>query len=139
MDPGLMTATCVGPWLLTDGQTVVNMPPVLRRRVGRIDLDRLNGVDRLQDFFDIRPPREAQQALSARAHVGHGRVALARPDGAQDVDAGDDGAGVVRRPADERKDTAWRERDDASLPIDHMILCDAAEADPVLDALLEPR
>src|SRR6202040_1022733 len=139
MDPGLMTATCVGAWPFTDGQTVVNVPPVLRRRVDRIDVESLNGVDRLQDLFDIRPPGKTKEALSAGAHVGDGRVAFARSDCAQDVHAGDDSAVVVRRPADECKDAAGRKRDDTALPINHMLFCDAAEADPVLDALFEPR
>src|SRR5262249_29322868 len=98
--------------------------------------ERFDGVDRLYDLLDLRPAGQAQQALPARAHERHGRVVLARSDGAQDIDAGDDGAVVVRRPADERKDAARRERDATPLPIDHMLLGDAAEADPVLDALL---
>ena len=46
--------------------------------------------------------------------AGHGRVALAWPGGAQHVDAGDNGAEVVRRPTNECKDAAWCERDDTS-------------------------
>src|SRR5215467_14052816 len=133
-----MAAARVGPRLFADRETVVDVPPVLRRGVRGIDPERVDDVDRLQDLLDLWPSGHAQQTLPAGAHEGHGRVPFARSNGPQDIDAGDDGAVVVRGPADEREDAARREGHDTPLSIDHMLLDDAAEADPVLDALLEP-
>src|SRR5215467_2021231 len=133
-----MAAARVGPRLFADRKTVVDMPPVLRCGVRRIDPERIDRVDRLQHLLDLRPSGLAQQALPAGTHERHGQIAFTRSNGPQDVDAGDDGPVVVRGPADEREDAARREGHDAPLSIDHMLFDDAAEADPVLDALLEP-
>jgi len=112
---------------------------MVRRGIGWIDAERLDGIDCLQHLFDLRPPGNAQQTFAAGAHIWHRRVALARRDRAQDVDAGHDGSVVVRGPADEREDAAGRERSNAPLAVDHVLLGDLAEAKPVLDPLLDPR
>src|SRR5262245_45803238 len=49
-----------------------------------------------------------------------------------------EGAVVAGCPAYERKDAICVKRDDAMLSIDYVHHDDAAEADPVLDTLLEP-
>src|SRR5712691_920011 len=134
-----MAAVRVGSQPLADGQAVMDLPPVVGRSVRGIDPKRLDGVDRLQHLLDLRPTGKVKQAFSARSHVGHGRVARAGSHGAQDVDARDDGAVVVGSPADKRKDAAWRERDEAPLAVEDVLLCGATEADPVLDALLDPH
>lgn len=111
---------------------------MLRGRVSGIEAERFDDVDRLQDLLDLRPAGETQKALSAGTNEGNGRVTLARPNGAQNIDARDDGAVVVGCPANEGKDAAWRERDNAPLLIDDGLPRNAAEADPVLDTLLDP-
>ena len=132
-----MPAGRIGPGPLADRQAVVNVAPMLGRSFGRIDAERLDDIDRLQDLLDLRPAGETQQAFSAWAHEGHGRVTLAGPNGAQNVDPRDHSAVVVGCTTNDGKDAARREGDDASLPIDDAFVCNSTEADPVLDALLE--
>src|SRR5260370_19912964 len=133
--PGLR----VGSRLLADGQAIVDVLPVVRRGIGRIDAERLDGVDRLKHFLDLRPPGNAQKTLPTGPHIRHRGVALARRDRTQDVDAGYDGSVVVRRPTDKREDAARHKRNDAPLTVDDVLLGDPAEANSGLDALLDPQ
>ena len=90
--------------------------------------------------------RGARRARSSSARLARRRAKCL---------CGDNGTVIVRGPAGECKDAAWCERDDASLgrggeegkgertedkrgPVDSMFLNDAPEANPVLDAVLEP-
>src|SRR5882724_3867013 len=133
-----MSAVRIGSRPFADQETIVDVPPVLRRGVHRINSECLNRVDCLKDLLDLRPTRNAEQALPARTYKRHGRVAFAWLNGAQDIDTRHDGAVVVGRPTHERKDAVCRKRGDAMLPINHMLLDGAAEADPVFGSLLEP-
>ena len=101
-----MPAARVGPRLLADEEAVVNVPPMLRRGIRGIDAECLDEIDRLQDFLDFRPTGDVQETFPARDDVGHGRVALAWSDGAQDVDAREDGSVVIGGPANESEDAA---------------------------------
>jgi hypothetical protein len=74
-----------------------------------------------------------------RADKADRRTAFARTNGAQNVDSRDDGAEVVRRPADKGEDIAWREGNDIAMPVDDLLGGDPAEAYPALDALLDPN
>jgi hypothetical protein len=116
----------------------VDVPPVVRRNVGRIDAQRLDGINRLQHAFDLRPAVYPQQTLPAGADKADRRTGLARTNGAQDVDARDDGAKIVGRPADESEDAARREGNDTAMPVDDLLGGDAAEAYPALKTLLDP-
>ena len=49
----------------------MNVPPVIRRSVSGIDPERLDGIDRLQHFLDLRPAAEPEQAFSAGSHIGY--------------------------------------------------------------------
>jgi len=49
------------------------------------------------------------------------------------------GAVVVRGPAEECEDATGGKRDDTTLMVDHVLLGDPAEAEPVLEALLDPH
>ena len=69
---------------------------------------------------------------------GSGRERFAGRNRAHDVDARDDGAEVVRRPANEGENAAGRKADDAPAAIEDFLGGDLAEPDPVLDPLLEP-
>ena len=138
VQPSLMSAVRIGSWQFAGKETIVDVPPVLGRGVRRIDSEGLNTVDCLKNLLDLRPTTEVEQALAARAHKWDGRIAFALLNGAQDIDTRHGGAVVVGCPAHERENGVCCERDDAMLPIEHVLLDRAAEADPVLNALLEP-
>ena len=93
----------VGARCVAGGEPVVNVPPVIGTGVGGIDAELLDGVDRLQHALDLRPARDAQKDVAARPHGANRGVGFTGRDGAQDVDARDDGAVIVRRPADNTK------------------------------------
>ncbi len=97
MQPSLMSAVRIGSWQFTGEETIVDVPPVLGRGVRRIDSECLNPVDCLKDLLDFRPTTEVEQALSARMHKWHGRVAFVLLNGAQDIDTRHDSAVVVGR------------------------------------------
>ena len=91
-----------------------------------------------QHAFDLWPAGDAQKDVAAGADEWQGRERFAWRNRADDVDARDDGAEVVRRPADEGEDAAGCKADDASAAIEDLLGGDFAEPDPVLDPLLEP-
>src|SRR5438105_1948939 len=139
MQPGLVARTCVRPRCFIDGQTVVDVLPIVERRVGRIDAEGFDAIDQVQHAFDFWPAGEPQQDLAAGSNVGHGRTTLVWRDGSQNVDARDEGAEVVRGPTHERKDTARRKREYAPPLVEDFLFNSMAKADPVLDALLKPQ
>src|SRR5450631_1587675 len=139
MQPGLMARTRVCPRGFIDRQTVVDVVPIVVRGVSRIDAERLDGVDQLQHPFDLVPTGQPQQDVATRPHIGHGRAALAGHDSPQDIDPRDDCAEVVRGPAHEPEYAARRKRKNAPPLIENLLLDMAAEANPVLDAPLEPQ
>ncbi len=69
--------------LMAGGETVVEVAPVFRRGVDWIDVERLNGVDRLEHAFDLGRVVDAQQDFAARAHEGQRLEARARLDRAR--------------------------------------------------------
>ncbi len=77
----------VWPRHFVDGQPVVRVMPVVGRGVGRIDAERLDGIDQLQHALDLWPAGQPQQDFAARPDIGDSRAALARRDRSQDVDA----------------------------------------------------
>ncbi len=81
----------------------------------------------------------AAAGLATGAHERHGLADSACPDGAHDVDAGHDGAEIVRGPADERENAVRREAHQPAPTIENAILDRVPKPDPVLDALLDPR
>jgi hypothetical protein len=111
---------------------------MVRRCVGGIDPAGFHRVDRLQNLIDLRPAIDPQQNVAARTDEWQRRVGFSRRNCAYDVDARDDRAEVVRRPAHEGEDAARREADDPTPAIEDLLLGDLSEANPVLDALLEP-
>ena len=82
-----MAGAIVWPWFFSGGETVVNVPPIIGGGVGRIDVDRFDSVDQLQDALDFGPAMDAQEDFAARADERHGCVRLAPRRGAQNVDA----------------------------------------------------
>src|SRR5579883_948423 len=114
------------------------MTPVIRRGVGRIDAERLDGIYRLQHALDFRPPADPQQNLAAWTDERQRLIRFAAADRAHDVDARDDRAEIVGRPAHEGEDVARREAQHAAATIEDRLAGVAAEADPVLDASFKP-
>ena len=101
-----MTRPGVWPGCFVDRHSVMNVVPILRCCVGRIDVERLDDIDHLQHPFDLRPTGKSQQALTARRDLGHGGIALSRRRCAQDIDAGQHRPKVVGRPTHKREDAA---------------------------------
>jgi hypothetical protein len=139
MQPGLVTPKRVNPRHFVDGQTIVDVVPIVRCGVGRVDAERLDGINNLQHAFDLRPTGQPQQDVAARPYIGHGCAALAGRDSPQNIDARDDCTEIVGGPAYEREDATWRKRKNAAPLIENLFLGGVAEAYPVLDALLEPK
>ena len=69
MQPGLMTPKRVTPRHFVDGQTIVDVVPIVGSCVGPVDAERLDGIDNLQYPFDLRPTGQPQQDLAARPYI----------------------------------------------------------------------
>ena len=54
----------VRPRRLVHAKPVVNMAPMLWCRIGRINAQRLNDVDRMKYLLDLRPARQVEQDLA---------------------------------------------------------------------------
>src|SRR5258708_28659110 len=139
MQPSLMPGLRIGSRLLADGQAIVDVLPVVGCGISWIDAERLDGVDRLQHLLDLGPPGNLQQTFAAGAHIGHGDVALARHDGAQDVDARYGSPVIVAGPADKGENAPRLKRYDAPLAVDDMLYCDPTAAHPVPPLLPHPH
>ena len=128
----------IGARTLTNRDPVVEMAPMGRRNVFRVDAEFFYGVDRFQNPLDLRPTGEAEQDLAAGPYARDRRDRRAWPSGAQYVDTGSDGAMVICCPPDEGKDAARRKRHDTSPAIDDALLRNLAKPDPALDAVFLP-
>src|SRR5260370_39612016 len=133
MQPSLMSGVRVGSGLLAGGQAIVDVLPVVGCGISRIDAERLDGIDGLQQLLDLGPPGNLQQTFAAGAHIGHGDVALARHDGAQGVDARYGAPVIVAGPPDKGENAPRLKRYDAPLARGDMLIDDPAEAGPLLD------
>src|SRR5258708_2221111 len=138
LEPGRVAFPRVGVRDRARRQPVVDVPPVVRRDLGRIDAQRLDGINRLQHAFDLWPAVHPQQTLPAGSDKADRRTGFARTNGAQDVDTRDDGAKIVGRPADESEDVVRREGNDTALLVDDLLGGHPAEAYPALETLLDP-
>jgi hypothetical protein len=85
------------------------------------------------------PTGQPQQDIAAGPHVWHGCAALAGGDRAQNVDPRHNCSKAIGSPAYKREYAARCKRQDAPPPIENLFLSMATEANPVLDALLEPK
>ena len=110
----------VGAWRLAGGKAVVNVPPMIGRDLDWIDADGLDRVDELEHALHLRPAVNAQQDVAARPH-GRDRLAgFARTDCAQNVEAREHGAVLVRGPAHQREGRVGREREDAASAVEYL-------------------
>ena len=78
-----MTSLRIRARVFVDREPVVNVLPMIRGDIRRIDAKSLNGVDRLQHPFDFLPADQPQQTLRPGLHIGHGRAPLSGRDRAQ--------------------------------------------------------
>src|SRR6266851_8719369 len=134
-----MPGLSVGSRPLADRHTIVDVLAVLWGGIGRIDAERLDGIDGLQHLFDLGPSGNLQQTFAAWAHIRHGDVALAGHDRAQDIDARQGGSVLVPSPADEGEDASRLKGNDAPLAVDDVLLDASTEADSVLHLLSDPQ
>lgn len=112
---------------------------MLGRGFGRIDPERFDRVNRVQNFLDLRPARDPQENVCAWLHVWRHGVRLARRDCTKDVDLRQDRAVIVGRPVHDGEDAVGRVAHDPAAIIDDLLLRDMTETDPGLDALLDPQ
>ena len=127
-----------GDGLFARRQAIVDVPPRVRRCVVGIDAADFDRADRLQSRIDLRPAVGPQQNVPAGTDEWQRRVGFTQRNCAYDVDARDDRAEVVRRPAHESEDDARREAEDPPPAIEDPLFDDPSEANPMLDALPEP-
>src|SRR3546814_14070376 len=68
LEPCFVALGCVGARLVAGGQTVVTVPPVLRRYISRIDVQRLPGLVRVEQARpeELRVGTECVSAGRAR-------------------------------------------------------------------------
>src|SRR5882724_7371752 len=95
MEPSLVAGACVWPRCFVDRQSIMNMVPIFGCCVGRIDAERLDTIDQLQNPFDLRPAGQPQQTLTPRCDPGYSRIALPWYRRAQNIDARQDGPKVI--------------------------------------------
>ena len=133
-----MLSGCVAARLQACRQPVVNVAPIVRRGVGRVDAVRFDLVGELKGPFDLGPAGLAQQTVAAGRHMRHGRIGLASAGHAQDVDPAFRRTEIICLPADEGEDGAGIESDGAAATALDRCPHDPAEANPVLDLLLDP-
>ena len=117
----------------------MDMAPIVRRSFGGVDVERFDRVDQKQHLLDARPAARLQQDFTTGPHRGQRLIAVACANGAQDVDARNDGAKAIRCPADEGEDSPGGEAEDAAPSVKDLLVDRMAEADPVLDLLLAPN
>ena len=99
----------IGARSFADDETIVNVPPMIRSGIGRIDAERLDSVDRLQHAFDFRPTFHRQEDFATWPHEGRGGAVFAGRDGTQNIDLRGDGSVAVARPPDDYEDGVRRE------------------------------
>ena len=134
----MVTGERIGSRSFADSETIVNVPPVIRSGIGRIDAERLDSVDGLQHAFDFLPTFDRQEDFATWPHEGRGGAALAGRDGTHDVDLRGDGSVAVARPADDRENGIRRERNTAAMTIETEARHRPAETDALLDTLGQP-
>src|SRR3546814_11608086 len=71
---------------LTDGEAIVDVPPMVGRNVDRPDASRRDRVDKLEHALDPGPAIGAQQDVAAGAHTRPGPAAPACAAGAANVE-----------------------------------------------------
>src|SRR5690606_37382903 len=135
-NPGGVPLRRVGARFQVSCQAVVDVPPVIRGHVGRIEAKGFHRVDDGKRPLHLLPAIEAQKNVATGPDEGQRLERLATSNRAHDVDAGNNSTKVVCGPPHESEDVAGRKADDAAATVDDLFVALAAEAYPVLDPLL---
>lgn len=109
-----MALVRVGARCLARVHPVTDVTPVIGVDLGGVDPEGFDGIDMAKDVLDLGPALDPEQDFAARSHEGERLIRAAGRNGAQDVDARDDRAVVVGRPADEAEYRIGSERNDAT-------------------------
>ena len=125
----------VGARLVTGLETVVDVSPMVGRGVDGIDAKRLDGVDGLEHPLNLRPAVDLQQNIAAGPDERQRLERFAVMNRAQDVDARDDRAEVVRGPSDEGESRVGSEPDYAVASVESLLVNFVAEPAEQLDRL----
>src|ERR1700730_1470427 len=80
---------------------------------------------------------DPRRSFAAGSNARNGRIALAFPNAAQDIDPRKDGAGIIRGPTNEGKNAAGFKRYELASAVENGLFRDWVEADSVLDAILD--
>lgn len=123
---------------LRGGQAIVQVPPILRGRICRIDAERLDGVDRLQHTFDFGPAVGGEQQRAPRAQIWQRLDGSSGPCRLHDIEAREDRAIGVGRPTIDPEDRAPREGEAAAVRTKAFFADRITEPDPLLDPAFLP-
>jgi hypothetical protein len=137
-NPGAVTIDGIGARGEVGGHAIMQMAPVIRRCVARVDVHVFDLIYRFEHALDARPTRNPQEDSAPGLDPGKRYFMSAEPCGDDDVDARHDGAMIVRGPADEGEGRTSGERNNPGPTIDDLILHCAAEPDPLFDPALDP-
>jgi hypothetical protein len=69
-----MLVVAIGTRLVSGAEAIVDVPPVIRRSVGRMDAERLEWVERRENTLDLGPAADAQQ-ISPPGRTGQRLIA----------------------------------------------------------------
>ena len=115
-----MLPKTISAWRFADGHSVVDVAPMVRRDLDRLDAARLNGVDELEHALHLRPAVDAQEDVRSGRDGRHRLARRSRLNSAQDVEAREHCPVLIRGPSDQRKDASGREEEDASAPVEDL-------------------
>ena len=101
-----MMVAAVGARALPTGNPVMEMAPMGRRHILRLDAECLDRVDCFQHSLDLGPTGKPEQDFAARPYARDRRDRLSGLGGAQNVDTGGDRSVFIRRPSDESEDVS---------------------------------
>jgi hypothetical protein len=139
VQPRQVPRASVVPRRFVNGQTVVDVVPVVGCSIGWINAQCLNGIDELKSALDLWPARQAQQDPTTRLDARDARTALAGRRRMQNIDPGQNGPKVAGCPANKCEHATRCEREDSTVMVNHPFSDRTAEPNPVLDPLLEPE
>ena len=113
----------IGPWLITSDQTVMDMPPMLRRDFDRINADGLYRIDGLQHPLDLRPTLDTQQDVAAGMNERQRLMGFTCRHGTHNIDTRDNRSEAVGSPSDNGEDAIRCEADNAAAAIMRRSVC----------------
>ena len=116
-----MLARTIRARCFANSHSVVDMAPMVRRDLDRVDAACLDRVDKLEHALHLRPAIDAQEDVRAGRDGRHRLARRSRLNGAQDVEAREHGPVLIRGPSDQREDASGKEEEDASAPVEDLV------------------